>query len=60
MIDRKDFDNWYDGEREKSKPYSTVNIRDKCFEAWKAARKIPVQVHDLADEWALAESKEKE
>ena len=60
MSDRNDFDSWYDEKREKSRPYSTVNIRDKCFEAWKAGRKIPVQVHDLADEWALAESKDKE
>lgn len=35
---REDFNHWYDKERKKAAPFSTVNIRDKCFEAWQASR----------------------
>lgn len=35
---REEFNKWYDGARKRSAPFSTVNIRDKCFEAWKASR----------------------
>lgn len=35
---REEFNSWYDSERKKSAPFSTINIRDKCFDAWQASR----------------------
>lgn len=35
---REEFNHWYDNGRKKAAPFSTVNIRDKCFEAWIASR----------------------
>ncbi|WLD64727.1 hypothetical protein [Pseudomonas sp. OVF7] len=34
----EEFNHWYDNERKKAAPFSTVNIRDKCFESWQASR----------------------
>lgn len=43
----EEFSKWYDDERKKSAPFSTVNIRAKCFEAWQASRAaIEVELRD--------------
>lgn len=34
---RKEFEEWYEREG-KTKPFTTVNIKEKMFESWKASR----------------------
>ena len=52
---REDFNLWYDSERKKSAPFSTVDIRARCFEAWQASRaaiEVDLERDDPADEGA--------
>lgn len=47
---REEFNRWYDKDRKKAAPFSTVNIRDKCFEAWQASRAaIEVELPPIGD-----------
>lgn len=46
---RKEFEEWYEREG-KTKPFTTVSIKDKMFDSWKASReamkpiKLPVKM----------------
>ena len=46
---RKEFEEWYEREV-KTKPFTTVSIKDKMFDSWKASReamrpiKLPVRM----------------
>lgn len=35
---KQQFDKWYDEDRKKAKPFSTINLRTIAYDAWKASR----------------------
>ena len=41
---RKEFEEWYEREG-KTKPFTTVSIKDKMFDSWKASREALSENH---------------
>ena len=52
---RKEFEEWYEREG-KTKPFTTVSIKDKMFDSWKASReamkpiKLPTKMKNTQEQ----------